>query len=562
VTVVRSEVRPGVYHDSIVLMQLQVSLMDLPGVLDAGAVMGSPENLQILEANELLPETLSGVRAGDLVVAVKAESEDDAARALRSVEALLVRGGSEVNEDFRPRSLSSAARLSPGAGWVLVSVPGRYAAGVAREALELGRHVFLYSDNVPIAQEVVLKAEARSRGLLVMGPDCGTAIINGVGFGFANRVRRGAVGLVGAAGTGLQAVTAGIHARGAGVSQAIGTGGRDLQAEVGGVTALQGLDLLARDPETRVIVLVSKPPEPAVVGRLLAAAQRTGKPVVVNLLGYAPPAPRLGSLHFAASLGEAARLAAELLREEPESRSPASGHRAEARDFGYLRGLFSGGTLALEVLQGLRAFLEPLHSNMSIDDVLLLADPSQSEAHSILDLGADEFTVGRPHPMIDNDLRLRRIRQEAADPEVGLILLDVVLGDGAHPDPASELAPAIEAARAVRDVEFAAIVVGTEEDPQDLGEQVESLARAGARVFRDTAEALEDLARRRPRQPGVEPPPVPLDAFQSPVSAINVGVESFFDSIVDQGADALHVDWRPPAGGNERLMEILSKMGR
>jgi FdrA protein len=223
-----------------------------------------------------------------------------------------MRKHSSGGQSFRPRSLDSAAKALPAANWVLVSVPGRYAAGVARDALNLGKHVFLYSDNVSLDDEAALKQQAQEKGLLVMGPDCGTAVINGVGLGFANRVRRGSIGVVAASGTGLQAVSSHIHQLGGGVSQAIGAGGRDLSPAVGGATTRQGLDVLARDEETAVIVLISKPPAPEVAAQLLAAAQAVGKPVVVNFIGYPPPARQLGNLYFAAHAWETAVLAVEL----------------------------------------------------------------------------------------------------------------------------------------------------------------------------------------------------------------------------------------------------------
>jgi FdrA protein len=263
-----------------------------------------------------------------------------------------------------------------------------------------------------------------------MGPDCGTAIVSGIGFGFANRVRRGRIGLVGASGTGLQSVSSRIHQMGGGVSQVLGTGSRDLKESVAGAMATRSLDLLASDPETEVIVLVSKPPDPAVTARLLQRAWAAGKPTVVNFIGYPPPANHLGNLHFASSLVEAADLAVGLDGAEAADLS-APELREGAR---YLRGLFSGGTLAAEALAGFQAVLGPVFSNISDPR---LSDPLVSQEHSLLDLGEDEFTVGRLHPMIDNDLRIRRLRTEAADPEVGLVLLDVVLGEGAHPDPAS-----------------------------------------------------------------------------------------------------------------------------
>lgn len=552
--VVRCAVRSGSYYDSIVLMQLQRSLAALPGVLDAGVAMATPANRELLAASGLMPEDETAAGANDLFISVKAESEEAAGEALARVDALLRVRRAGDDGDFRPRSLAGAVRMLPEARWVLVSAPGRHAAGVADEALGLGLNVFLYSDNVPLADEVALKRKARERGLLVMGPDCGTAVVGGSGLGFANRVRRGPIGLVGASGTGLQAVMSHIHAAGSGISQAIGTGGRDLSAEVGAATAAQALDLLGRDPETRVIVLVSKPPAPEVAARLLSRARRVGKPVVVDFLGAPLPGRRLGNLRFAATLSEAAEIAVALLDEEEEDLAfeediPfAPGQRS-------LRGLFSGGTLAYEALLGLSAVLAPITTDL------------RGRGHRILDLGADEFTVGRLHPMIDPDLRLRRLRQEAADPEVALILLDVVLGEGAHADPAGALAPAIEQAleeaRAHgRELDVAAVVIGTDEDPQGLRQQIETLEGAGVRVCRTVDELVGYAAWRLGRlaEPDEEAKAVPPEAVRGPLAAINVGLESFYDSLVAQGAQAVQVEWQPPAGGNEKLAALLARM--
>ncbi|HSU81656.1 MAG TPA: acyl-CoA synthetase FdrA, partial [Thermoanaerobaculia bacterium] len=317
------------------------------------------------------------------------------------------------------------------------------------------------------------------------------------------------------------------------ISQAIGTGGRDLSGEIGGITAIQALDLLRRDPETRTIVLVSKPPAPEVAARLLGFARSVGKPVVVYFLGAPLPARRLGNLLFAASLSEAAEMAVE------KGRQGLQGQQGQENPMaGSLRGLFSGGTLAYEAHLGLSAVLP-------------------ASQFKIIDLGADEFTVGRLHPMIDQDLRLRLLRQEAADPRISLILLDVVLGEGAHADPAGELGPAIEEARSRRpELEVAALVIGTDEDPQDLAQQIETLERAGARVFRTAGELVDYAAQRLPGGES-EGRPVPLE----PVGGVvNVGLESFYDSLTAQGVPAVQVDWKPPAGGNEKLAAILARM--
>jgi FdrA protein len=557
-TVIKWNVRAGAYYDSVVLMQLQRGLLGLPGVVDAGAVMATPANRDLLAANNLLPETITA-NPDDLLIVVKAENDQSANNAIGQVDELLARRKSSgVSQDFRPRSLSAATKQLPEANWVLVSVPGRFAAGVAREALALDKHVFLYSDNVSLEDEIALKKAAREKGLLVMGPDCGTAIINGIGLGFANRVRRGSIGVVGASGTGTQAVTAQIHNLGAGISHAIGTGGRDLKSDVGAITAHQALDALARDDETKVIVLISKPPSPDVATSIISAAQSTGKPVVIYFIGYPPPGRKIGNLYFAISLSEAAEMAVNSNWELViEKKSPITNN--------YLRGLFSGGTLAYETLLGLQSFLAPIYSNAPITNNQLLKDPLKSEAHTIIDLGDEFFMVGRLHPMIDNDLRIRRMKQEAADPETGMILFDVVLGEGSHMDPAGELAPVIKEIREKRsrelgELEFVAMVIGTDDDPQNLQSQVSQLEGAGVKVFRTAAEAVEYISLRFSANKKNEFTPVNLEQLKHPLAAINVGLESFYDSLISQGAQAVHVEWKPPAGGKEKMAALLAKM--
>lgn len=553
--ILKSEIRPGAYFDSIVLMQLQRKLAAMPGVEDAGVVMATPANIELLADFELLSS--EGKRAGpdDLLIVVKAKDEPTAADALSKVNALLQQKRAAISQEFRPRSLNLAVKQLPQAEWVLISVPGRYAAGVAEEALELNKHIFLYSNNVTLEDEIRLKHIAQQKGLLIMGPDCGTAIINGVGLGFANRVKTGSIGLVGASGTGLQAITSHIHNLGGGISQAIGTGGRDLKAEVGAITSIQGLEVLKQDEDTRVIVLVSKPPAAEVATKLLSVAKGTGKPVVVDFIGYPPPARQLGNLHFATSLSEAAEIAFALTNREIVL------EKMEGQTKGYLRGLFSGGTLAYQALLGLQNVLSPIFSNVPINKHQTLEDPIKSKAHTIVDLGEDVFTVGRLHPMLDNDLRIRRLHQEMEDPDTKTILFDVVLGEGAHHDPASELAPAIAIAKKKRkDVEFIAIVIGTDEDPQDIEAQIEQLEKVGVNIFRNTAEAVAYIDGHFSSQGEGTGPPVSIESFKRSLAAINVGLETFYKSLIAQGAEAVHVDWRPPAGGDEKLMDILAKM--
>ncbi len=565
------DIRRGAYYDSAFLMQLQRTLSNLPGVVDAGVVMGTPTNQELLATVDLLPPEAQSAKPDDLLIVVKGEDEVAARAAMAGVDELLNRRKTTQSAEHRPQSIETAAAMLPGAAWVLVSVAGRYAAVVARNALRLGKHVFLFSDNVPVEEEIQLKAMAAAQGLLVMGPDCGTAIVRGIGLGFANKVRRGPIGVVAAAGTGLQQVTSRIHQLGGGVSHGIGTGGRDLSERVGAVTFKQGIDVLARDPETQVIVLVSKPPAPKVADEVLQVARSAGKPVVVNFIARAAAAWQMDNLYFAAGLDDAARLAVDLAAHPPVLPSDAELPLAQfAPGQRYLRGLFSGGTLAYEAQYLLQGYLPRVWANAPLNKENHISNSLISQEHTIIDLGEDEFTVGRLHPMMDNELRIRRLFQEANDPEVAVIMLDVVIGYGSHPDPASELAPAIVKAKATaaaagRHLEVVAVVTGTDEDPQNFAGQIGQLRAAGAWVDASN-EAVVRYAGRILRALNPQylipdiPSPVDLATLQKPLSAINIGLESFSENLVAQGVPAVQVDWRPPAGGNEKLLRILERM--
>ena len=568
------EIRSGAYYDSVILMQLQRSLSEQAGVLDAGVVMGTDANKDVLDQSGLLAPEAQTAGADDMIIVVRAENLSTAESVLEQVDELLsARSAGAIEVEYLPKSLETASKMLPDAQWVLISVPGRYAAGVARQALDLGKHVFLYSDNVSLEDEIELKKAASQKGLLVMGPDCGTAIVNGIGLGFANKVRRGPIGMVAASGTGLQQVSVRVHQMGSGFTHAFGTGGRDLSQEVNALTARQGLDLLSRDSETKVIVLVSKPPSPDVAGSLIEMARTTDKPVVVDFIGYATQVRQVDNVFFATTFDETAETAVRLANAVPALETPQDlGLEKFADGQRYLRGLFSGGTLAYEALLILQDYLSVVYSNAPLDKKNLLPDSLVSQEHTLIDLGEDEFTVGRLHPMMDNDLRIRRLEAEGDDPKVAVILLDVVLGYGAHADPASELAPAIKAARekaaqAGRFLEVVAVVSGTDEDPQDMESQIEQLIAAGARVETSNDLAVRYVGRTlRALNPQSSPifqePPnkVDLDLLRQPLAAINVGVTSFMESLSDQGADAVHVDWRPPAGGNQKMMDLLARM--
>ncbi|MET0849529.1 MAG: transcriptional regulator, partial [Candidatus Rokuibacteriota bacterium] len=406
-----------------------------------------------------------------------------------------------------PRTLETALRALPGARLAVVSVPGAYAKLEALAALRRGLHVFLFSDNVPLADEIELKRVAAERRLLCMGPDCGTAYLDGVGLGFANVVPRGRIGCVAASGTGLQAVASGVAALGEGLSHGIGVGGRDLSAAVGGVMTTLALETLRADPATEVILLVSKPPAPELLPRLDEAIRAAGKPVVVCCLGVGPRPGAPGQ--WVATLEDAARAAVATARGRawtPCTFDDAAGVRASldrltkgADARGGLLGLFTGGTLAHEARLLIEALLGAL-----VDHAPPLPCPSpprrgRGVTHRILDLGADEFTVGRPHPMLDPTLRDARVREAGASAEVSVLLLDVVLGRVAHPDPARPLADAVREARrraaaGGRALHAVASVVGTEDDPQRLSDQVGTLRAAGVHVLPSSAQAARFAA--------------------------------------------------------------------
>jgi succinyl-CoA synthetase alpha subunit len=518
---IASHIYPNSYKDSVSLMTVSAEVMAVPGIDAASAVMASSTNVHNLAEAGLGDFE---VRPNDLVVAVSG-TDEACAKALARADELLSasstnEGGGEQVEAQALTSIQMAAARDPGSNLALISVPGDYAAAEAMKALRLGMDVMLFSDNVTAGDELELKTFAREQDLMVMGPDCGTAIVNGVPLGFANVVRRGSIGVVGASGTGTQEVTVRVHQLGSGISQALGTGGHDLSAMIGGISMLHGLNALAEDPDTEVIALVSKPPAREVAETILQTAKAIPKPVAVIFLGVDPATITGEGVYGASTLAGAADTAVAL----------AKGERLAAGDDGivqadqgklfdlarsmadsqrYVRGIFSGGTFCFEAQlihgsAGIACFSNtPTAGNKPLDDA------HTSREHTIIDMGDDAFTQGRPHPMIDPTQRDQRIRDELADPETAVVLFDVVLGYGSSLEPVAGLLGVLEEARAAsegagRRVALIGYVCGTDQDPQNRARIVADLEKAGVLVASTNAEAASWSAAIARQRQGVE----------------------------------------------------------
>jgi FdrA protein len=508
--VTKGIIKKGEYYDSVTLMNVAKKLSELPGVIEAAIVMGTKENRAILKSTGLLLPEFEVSVDSDLLIVVKTESNEIASNAINSVDSILkkLKETKAVSGESNPRSIESAIKILPEANLAMISIAGKYAGDEAMKALQQGLHVMLFSDNVSFEKEIELKQYAREKGLLVMGPDCGTAIINGVPLAFANVVNRGNIGIVAAAGTGLQETSCLISNAGGGISQAIGTGGRDVGKEVGGLMFIEAVKTLSNDNDTKVILLVSKPPHESVINKIAEIVMDITKPVVAVFLGASSEQTKSLNANIAFTLEEAAFAALEF---SLGLKSDAASFKIKERDARlvnlaksesnklkreqkYIRGLFSGGTFCSEAQVLLKDKLADIYSNAPIKSAAKLNNSFKSEKHTLIDLGADEFTVGRPHPMIDYSLRTKRLVEEARDGSVAVILLDIVLGYGSNLDPLKEIIPAINQARSIatensRYLSIICSVTGTDNDPQNRSHVVKGLGETGVLVMESNASA-------------------------------------------------------------------------
>lgn len=497
------EVIKGAYYDSVTLMLVAKELNKLDGVSSSSLSMGTEANYRIMAGGGF---DLSAVDASpaDLIIGVQGGDAELLKNALATAQDYLANPPWKKDagpSDYRPKSLDGALSILPEANIAIISVAGQYAGDLAMECIEKGLNVMIFSDNVSLEREIEIKKAALARGLFVMGPDCGTVIVRGKALGMANVCSTGPVGIVAAAGTGLQEVHVQLEHRGVGTLHAIGTGGRDVKSEVGGMMVLSAMENLIADDEIEVLLVVGKPPAAEVEAKIVELAKKAGKPVVLSFVG-AKGRGDDGSVYLCVELEEGAAVAAALAkRTDPVKAREALTFEVElevaeaveriGRRKGCLRGLYSGGTLCYEAQLIAGKHLGPIWSNAPLDRTMKLEESLQSRGNTIVDYGEDEFTQGRLHPMIDVTFRCGRIIEEAEDPEVGVMLLDVVTGYGCHPDPASVVAEAVKEARRISGdrIAFVAFVCGTDADPQNASNQETILREAGIHVCASNARA-------------------------------------------------------------------------
>ncbi|MGG4498063.1 acyl-CoA synthetase FdrA [Brevibacillus reuszeri] len=496
-------IKESTYFDSVSLMSLSTKANQIEGVEQAVIAMGTEMNKEVLRNVGLITPELEAAKTSDLMIVVKAATDELCESAYAGIEELFTKkSDTKGKSEIKYATIDSAAKSIPEANLAVISVNGAFAAREARKALENDLHVMLFSDNVSIEDEIALKQFAHEKGLLMMGPDCGTAIIGNVALCFGNAVRKGNIGIVGASGTGSQEVSVRIHDFGGGITQLIGTGGRDLSEQVGGIMMLDGMKALDEDEATKVIVLISKPPAPSVEEKVLAQIKNCKKPVVVYFIGGEETAVVEAGGHFAKTTKEAALKAVVLAganEDELNKRALNWPLIEEVRakltpEQKYIRGLFCGGTLCDEAMYLAMDTYQDVYSNIQKKPEYKLKNLHESIAHTFLDMGDDDFTNGKPHPMIDPSTRISRFLQEAKDPSVGVIVMDFILGFGSHEDPVGVMLPAIIEAKQLaekegRHLEILGYVMGTDLDSPKFEDQVQKLMDAGVTIASSSTNA-------------------------------------------------------------------------
>ena len=575
-------IRKNNYQDSINLMLLTNEVNALQGIVKSAIMMGTDANKEIFQNSGLLTDEANEASPADMVIVMDARDESVIETALETIDHFLSdltvkRAKSGVSH---ATSLENALDYLPNANLALFSIPGEYAAEDMMKALEAGLHVFSFTDNVSQQDELRLKTYAHDNGLLMMGPDCGTGIISGIPMAFTNVVKPGNIGIVGASGTGIQEVSSIIDRLGGGVGHAIGTGGRDLSEAIGAITVKDALIALENHTPTDVIVLISKPPAASVRDEIVNLLHNLSKPVVAVFIGEQPDHHEQ-SVYLAHTLEETARIAIDLANGKAVKNSytePLDNHvEAILPESATVKGLYSGGTLGSEAA-------------MLISEALNLGKIIHSEGYvlnahgyQVVDYGDDKYTQGRPHPMIDPATRIEAIKKAGAEADTGVILLDVVLGYGSHADMAGALAPAIKEVLAKakaenRPLHVIATVTGTRQDPQNYDAAIATLKEAGALLedsnakavrlalkfkgvdFKEIEKAVKEVPVNKIELP--KPSDAVMDLLTSKPRVVNIGLESFNDSITKFGGESIQYNWKPIAGGNKKLIHILNELSR
>lgn len=504
---IKTIIKKNNYWDSIFLMNAAREIMKTKGVIDAVLVMGTDMNKTVLkEVGGLTSEAIAAT-PNDLIISLDLEDENIAKDVLACLERIISDKDKNQNEQETVyMSLNKAIDASPEANLVFISVPGEFATQEAKNALNRGLNTFIFSDNVPLEDEVELKKMALEKGLWVMGPGCGTSVINHISIGMMSTIREGNIGIVGASGSGIHEIATLIDRQGFGISQAIGTGGRDLSKEVGGITMIQGINFLENDKSTKVIVLVSKPPALSTAEKIFHLVKKSTKPVVIFFLGGDQQQIKEVGAYGALTLEEAAMKAINLAENETiPSRNFIEKCKIELAQLAseekrklsvkqkYLRGLFCGGTHSEEASMLLQDMIGDLYANLSFGNCQKVTNPHSSIKNTLIDMGDEEFTKGKPHPVIDPSILKERLWKEGSDPEVAVILFDLFLGYGAHQDPVGTIEETLAALREKakeegRYLSIVASVCGSTKDPQGFNEQKRRLEALGVKVLPSNAQ--------------------------------------------------------------------------
>lgn len=549
-------IKKGSFQDSVSLMLISKKLSNLDEVDEVSVMMGTPANKSLLTNTGFWNDIFNQATPNDICVAIKASQDSTGvveliSEALEQALKNIAQQQQSGTRLVKARRFDSAKQKLPDANLVLISIAGEYAAKLAEQALDNQKNVMIFSDNVSLQDEIALKQKAADNDLIVMGPDCGTAIIAGAPLAFSNVIPKGNIGVIGASGTGIQEVISQIALLGQGITQAIGLGGRDLSAEVGGISGLTALKMLAADKQSQVITFISKPPADTVRINVIAAMKKINKPIVALFLGAKADKPCDGNIYFANTLDEAARLSAQLANVEKQADSTYAAVDKK------ILGLYTGGTLASEAAMLLAEKLDVTVSKDHHKGIML-----DAKGHTIIDLGDDYYTVGRPHPMIDPSIREQEITHLGDRIDVGVLLLDLVIGYGANANPAESIISGVEKARKKRTdnqpLNVIATVTGSEQDPQVRSLQIKALREADIIVMDNLPEAVL-LAKKLITQAASSSSEKTYPLLDS-VAVINAGLRSFAEDLQSAGVPVVHYQWAPIAGGNEKLAHILKKL--